>query len=174
MTFQRVCEKCSMHFETTQFWDLCVRRIAWILGRGLCFLRSFLGFGPTWPRCPTWVNWTGHCPLQSFVTHEIIWKGEHKNWTILSTELYRYALRKKTILFGNFSQTSDPPPPPLLGTPYPKNFFKCLFCILEPKEHFCSSKKKSFFRWYLEFRWSNLLKVLGIGDPPPLLGKVPK
>ena len=86
VTSQRVCEKCSMHFETTQFWDLRVRRIAWILGRGLCFLRSFLGFGPTWPRCPTWVNWTGHYPLQSFVTHEIIWKGEHKNWTILFTE----------------------------------------------------------------------------------------
>ena len=28
--------------------------------------------------------------------------------------------KKKTILFWNFSHTSDPPHPPLLGTPYPK------------------------------------------------------
>ena len=32
---------------------------------------------------------------------------------------------KKTILFGNFSQTSDPPHPPLLGTPYPKKYEIC-------------------------------------------------
>ena len=35
--------------------------------------------------------------------------------------IVRDALQKNTTLFGNFSQTSDPPPhPPLLGTPYPK------------------------------------------------------
>ena len=43
----------------------------------------------------------------------------------------RYALKKKTILFGNFSQTSGPPPtpPPLLGTPYPKKIFSVYFAF---------------------------------------------
>ena len=43
--------------------------------------------------------------------------------------LLRYALKKKTILFGNLSQTSDPPQPPLLGTPYPKKFFSVYFAF---------------------------------------------
>ena len=45
-------------------------------------------------------------------------------------EFLRYALKqKKTILFGNFSQTSDPPHPPLLGTPYPKKNFSVYFAF---------------------------------------------
>ena len=42
-----------------------------------------------------------------------------QHWTWLKET--RVRCQKKTILFGNFSQTSDPHPhPPLLGTPYPK------------------------------------------------------
>ena len=55
-----------------------------------------------------------------------IWHLNHQylDWYHLQYESMgkrvRYALKqKKTMLFGNFSQTSDPHPP-LLGTPYPK------------------------------------------------------
>ena len=47
----------------------------------------------------------------------------------ISTIVLRYALKeKKTILFGNFSQRSDPPPP-LLGTPFPKKNFSVYFAF---------------------------------------------
>ena len=61
----------------------------------------------------------------------------------------RYALRKKTILFGNFSQTSGPPPPhpPLLGTPYPK-FFLVFILYFRPSGTFSIFTKKLKFCQY--------------------------
>ena len=55
-------------------------------------------------------------------------RNEHRNYNVLQS--LRYALKKKTTLFGNFSQTSDPPPhSPLLGTPYPKKNFSVYFAF---------------------------------------------
>ena len=55
---------------------------------------------------------------------------EHKNTKNINTKNKNTKVRsqKKTILFGNFSQTSDPPPP----TPYPKKNFSVYFgsCLL--------------------------------------------
>ena len=63
-----------------------------------------------------------------------LWVGpsanKHLNFNALLTCLYKVRSQtKKTILFGNFSQTSDPPHPPPLGTPYPKNFFSVYFAF---------------------------------------------
>ena len=44
VAFQTVSESGSMHFETTQFWDLCVSRIAWIFGEGFVFFEVLSRF----------------------------------------------------------------------------------------------------------------------------------
>ena len=53
----------------------------------------------------------------------------HRQPLLLSTILGTLP-QKKTGFFGNFSQVSGPPPPPLLGTPVSKK--RGLFCILGP------------------------------------------
>jgi len=55
--------------------------------------------------------------------------------------------QKKTGIFGNFSQVSDPPSPPFGNPCFQKK--KCgLFCILGHLEHFWSSQKCSLFGNY--------------------------
>ena len=76
---------------------------------------------------------------------------------------------KKNDIIWEFFPNVGPPPTPPFGNPLSKKIFQCLFCILEPKEHFCSSKKNHFLGGILV----NLLKVLGIGDPPPFWEKFP-
>ena len=84
----------------------------------------------------------------------------------------RYVLKqKKTILFGNFSQNvGPPPPPPPFGNPLSKKIFQCLFCILEPKEHFCSSKKIIFQEHFLN-NVGKFTQSFGNRGPPPPFGK---
>ena len=83
-----------------------------------------------------------------------VWKPNSKShisaaWYLFMSKLFYLGFnivlgtlsKKKTTLFGNFSQTSDPrPPPPPFWEPLIQKKIECLFCIIEPKEHFCSSK----------------------------------
>ena len=55
--------------------------------------------------------------------------------------------KKRRDFLGIFPKCRTPPPPPLLGTLFPKKKYG-LFCILGPLEHFWSSSKCSLFGNY--------------------------
>ena len=81
------------------------------------------------------------------------------------TEITKGSTQKKiTGLFGNFSQTSDPPP---FWEPLVQKKKLCLFCILGVKDQFCSSQKNHFLSGISTTSFGNR-------GPPPLLGKNPK
>ena len=52
-------------------------------------------------------------------------------WDLFNTNAEVRTQKKITVLFGNFSQMADPPPPPF-GNPLFKKKFYRLFCILDP------------------------------------------
>ena len=103
-------------------------------------------------------NTIGHCILLVMV----IGQNNLLRLYVLGT------LSKKNDIIWEFFPNVGPPHPLLLGTPYQKKI-QCLFCILEPKEHFFSSKKGNISKTILV----NLLKVLGIRTPPPFWEKFP-
>ena len=63
-------------------------------------------------------------------------------------------------------------PPPLLGTPYPKKNFSVYFAFQNLRSIFVL-QKKIIFQEHFQNNVGNLLKVLGIGDPPPFWEKFP-
>ena len=81
---------------------------------------TFVKFQAPWPQSITH-GWYLTGP-QSCCTHTSLFQESPIMWCHW-TVIVRYALIKKTILFGNFSQTSGPPPTPPFGNPLSKNFF---------------------------------------------------
>ena len=89
--------------------------------------------------------------------------------------ILRYALKKKPdIIWEFFPNVGPPPPTPPFWEPLIQNFFLVFILHFRTSGAFLFFKKNHYKGNISKTMLVNLLKVLGIGDPPPLLGKVPK
>ena len=94
-----------------------------------------------------------------------------KNWRKMETSI-RYAVKKKNDIIWEFFPNVGPPTPPF-WEPLIQKKLQCLFCILEPKEHFCSSKK-IIFQEHFQNNVGKFTQSFGNrGPPPPFWEKFP-